>query len=79
MTPDERITERQAQIRERMERAADLARGLGTTLSLEDVQFYSRAMDEAALPTRQEMEDYYAEEARQMREMFPEEASPDAP
>lgn len=57
-------------VREELARAADTARGLGTELGVEDMRYYGRRMDEAALPTRGEMEAYYAEEAERMRESY---------
>jgi hypothetical protein len=64
------MRETREDIREEMARAADTARGLGTELGLADMQYYGRRMDEAALPTAAEMESYYAEEARLMREAY---------
>lgn len=66
--------DRQENVREEMHRAADTMRGLGSNLSLDDMRYYGERMQEAALPTRAEMEAYYAEEAERMREAYGEEA-----
>jgi hypothetical protein len=64
--------DRQEDIREEMARAEDTMRGLGTHLSLDDMRCYGERMQEAALPTRAEMEAYYAEESERMRQEFAE-------
>lgn len=66
----EERAEHEAEIRDRMARDADTARGLGTSLGLDDMRHHSRMLDEAAIPSRAEMESYYAEEAARMREEY---------
>lgn len=64
--------DRQDAIREEMEREADILRGLGTHMSAADMAAYGRRLDEAALPSREEMDAYYAEEAERSRAEYEE-------
>jgi hypothetical protein len=75
---DNIMNDREAAIRDEMERADDMARGLGGMLGPDDLRYYGEQLAYASLPTEAETRRYFEQEAEEMRRLYaPMEAAQD--